>query len=165
MLPWVPGNGLVENFKLCQAKQGRPGELQRPAKSKEALELPGEDKGNLLKTLKWHSCFLPVYHRNPTVVLLAGVKKVLPNRRFHSAPQKSWRLLAGRPCSESHTAAAWVPRPHSIAEPSSFPKPCRATSDGAPEPLDSFTPPLHLGKGCVFTKTLATDFKCPWMQF
>lgn len=110
MLPWVPGNGSVENFKLCQAKQefspvpGKPGELQRQTKSKEALKLPGEDKGNLLKTLKWHFRFLSVLSHEPNWVLLPDVK-VITNRRFHLAPQKGWRLLASQPCSESHMAS------------------------------------------------------------
>lgn len=161
MLPWVPGSVSVENFKLCQAKQRRPGELQRPTKSKEALKLLGEDEVNLLKTLKWHFCFLPVYHTYPAGVLLPGVKKVFTNRRFHLAPQKGWRLLASWPCSESHMASAWVPRPHSIAQPSSLPKPHRATPECASELLDSFTPPLHLGKGCTFTKTTGHRFQVP----
>lgn len=59
-----------------------------------------------------------------------------------------------------------VPRPHSIVQPSSFPKPQRATSDCAPGPFGSFTP-LHLKKGCTFTKIIFTGhrFKCLWMQF
>lgn len=36
----------MENFKLCQAKQARPQEMQRPAESKGAPEVPEEDKGN-----------------------------------------------------------------------------------------------------------------------
>lgn len=119
MLPWVPGSGSVENFKLCQAKQGRPAELQRPTKCKEALQLPGEDEGNLLKTLKWHFCFLPVYHMNPTGVLLPGVKKVFTNRSFHLAPPEGLENTGN--CSESHMAS--VPRPCGILQPSSFPKP------------------------------------------
>lgn len=36
-----------------------------------------------------------------------------------------------------------------------------------PEPLDSFTPPLHLEEDFVFTETSSptTDFKHPWMRF
>lgn len=76
--------------------------------------------------------------------------------------QKGWRILATAQSPTWHQCQGLV----ALCSPADS-QSHRATSDCASELLDSFTPPLHLEKGCTFTKTssLATDFKCPWMQF
>lgn len=153
MLPRVPGDGSAENSELCQANQGRPRELQRPAEPEAVLELPKEGKRNLPKTLKPRVRLRPIYQTNPTCVLLPGAMKVSTNRQFHVPPQrKGWRLPVSWPPSESRRQQRGALRPRSIAQPRSFPQPRRTTSHQPrraavkAEPSDSFTPPLHLEK-------------------
>lgn len=123
MLPRVPGDGSAENSELCQAKQGRPRELQRPAEPEAVLELPKEGKRNLPKTLKPRVRLRPIYQTNATWVLLPGVMKVSTNRQFHMSPQrKGWRLPVSWPPSESRRQQRGAPRPRSIAQPRSFPQ-------------------------------------------
>lgn len=104
----------MENFKLCQAKQGRPQELQRPAESKGAPELPGEDNRNTKVTL-----LLPSYLSDE------------PNWGFTSRSEEGLyqQAVSRGPTEEElevthEMATLWIPNVSSMGQPSSLLKPC-----------------------------------------
>lgn len=171
MLPWTPAGGLMENFRLCQVKQGRSRELQRPAESTGAHELLRKTR-NLLKTLPWHFCFLPVCLMSSAGDLLPGVRKVSAYRQFHLRPQrKHWRLMASWPLLEPPVPLVWLTTASQQCASQQLPKALHSASN----PLSTDPAEMMLPCASVLLCTLKcspllkfsllTGFKCPLVLF
>lgn len=170
MLPWTPGDGSVENFKLCQAKQGRPRELQRPAESRGTPQgRQAKSTENTEMTLFLPSCLSDEPNWGFTSRFEDGFyQQMVSHGTTEEGLEATGKVAALRVPNASSVGHQGLPALHSPAASQSHAE--LLLIDHAwlllkPEPLDSVT--LHLKKDFTFTETspLATDFKCSWMQF